>query len=1055
MILALSAPLPARAGVQSLAQQPVDAGVPQISSAGQVAWRSGPDLFLWENGRTRQLSDVTNNAYILSPPYASPSSDPLPWHLNDTGQLVWQGWDGSHDQVFLWNGASVRQLSQGSQDNRHPQINHQGQVVWEGGGQIYLWDGASVQQLTTGVVQNITPQINDAGEVVWAGSGDIYFWDAGNTRQLTHGDAQYSTPRINSSGQVVWVSNWNSGARRDVYLWDGSVTRQLAIPGILAQGPQLSDSGQVVWQGFQINTQQTKIWLWDGAQVRQLTGVDETGSNDHINPTGKVVWTASNPSMFPWNRLYMWDGSSVHQISGQQMPAGDPQINAAGQVIWQRSDGSSHSLLLWDGHSSRPITPDRLTDGYQNFAIDERGQVAWIAAGQVYLYTPPAPGSVELEPASVWEGDPLVGIVTLPAPAPPEGATVSLSTLSPAVAVPGSATVPPGETTVTFPLFATPVSQTTDATISAGYGSARWTAALRVLHTALASFSLDTPRVVGGNPVSGSVQLNGPAPAGGATLTVESDNPAVAAAYVNETTIEGTSRSGSFSVTTRPVASTTVVHLSVSYDGVTCMTRLTVLPNVGISTVTLDAAQVVAGQTVTGTITFSAPVPSGGADLFLSSSNLAELSVPGTIVVPAGAKSVTFTAATHPVLYDDYVSIYMRYGGGSTSAPLRIISDGSGKLSLGSIEGGQTISPFLPPLASSPTGEAVITLSSSDPTAASVAATIKLPSASWATPIVVSTQPVAVVTLVVITASYGGTTRAGVLTVLPPHLDTVTLDPARAAAGGIAPGSVSLTGPAPPAGLFVPLESSDPSVLTVPAGVTVPAGASRVTFTAAISPVSGMATAAVLAVDERYGSLRQAWLTVTPATAESILLPTDVLMSGRTVMGTVTLTGPAPAGGLEITFSSENPAAVRLPAHLIVPAGAITAAFPVTTLRVRATTPIVISASAGGTTESTSFTVIPGGIASFSLHPTRVRGSQTAMAEITLHTAAPENGAVITLTSDDPAAASPPLTVTVPPGARDIRFSVATHRVPGSRSVVIRASYAGVTQAAQLMVARR
>src|SRR5437660_12511934 len=89
VVLALSAALPARAEVQLLTRQPVGDSVVQLNNAGQVAWRAGLDLFLWNNGRTQQLTDVTNNAYVPSLPNTDPSSNDLPWHLSDTGQVVW------------------------------------------------------------------------------------------------------------------------------------------------------------------------------------------------------------------------------------------------------------------------------------------------------------------------------------------------------------------------------------------------------------------------------------------------------------------------------------------------------------------------------------------------------------------------------------------------------------------------------------------------------------------------------------------------------------------------------------------------------------------------------------------------------------------------------------------------------------------------------------------------------------------------------------------------------------------------------------------------------
>ena len=180
-----------------------------------------------------------------------------------------------------------------------------------------------------------------------------------------------------------------------------------------------------------------------------------------------------------------------------------------------------------------------------------------------------------------------------------------------------------------------------------------------------------------------------------------------------------------------------------------------------------------------------------------------------------------------------------------------------------------------------------------------------------------------------------------------------------------------------------------------------------------------------------------------------------MLVGSRSEAGTITLSGPAPAGGLVVTLSSDSPTSVRVPGRVMVPAGATMASFTVATSRVRATTPVVISATFGGATQTATLTVVPVGIATFLLHPIRVRGSQTAIGEIALHAPAPANGAIIILTSDDPAVASPPASITVPAGARSIRFPIPTHRISASRLVAIRATYGGVTQVAGLTVIRR
>jgi hypothetical protein len=77
--------------------------------------------------------------------------------------------------------------------------------------------------------------------------------------------------------------------------------------------------------------------------------------------------------------------------------------------------------------------------------------------------------------------------------------------------------------------------------------------------------------------------------------------------------------------------------------------------------------------------------------------------------------------------------------------------------------------------------------------------------------------------------------------------------------------------------------------------------------------------------------------------------PTDVL-GGTPATGTVTLNAAAPAGGFTVPLSSDNPAAATVPASVIVPAGARSASFPVTTFQVPNPQSALIIGSGGGVT---------------------------------------------------------------------------------------------------------
>ncbi|HYE15359.1 MAG TPA: hypothetical protein VD968_13005 [Pyrinomonadaceae bacterium] len=94
------------------------------------------------------------------------------------------------------------------------------------------------------------------------------------------------------------------------------------------------------------------------------------------------------------------------------------------------------------------------------------------------------------------------------------------------------------------------------------------------------------------------------------------------------------------------------------------------------------------------------------------------------------------------------------------------------------------------------------------------------------------------------------------------------------------------------------------------------------------------------------------------------LSPTTVVGGCQNPVGTVTLSGPAPAGGLNVTLTSANPAAT-VPATVFVPAGStVSDQFTVTTSSVGSTTAGQINARLGTPTASSSvgkkLTVTPG-----------------------------------------------------------------------------------------------
>ena len=113
--------------------------------------------------------------------------------------------------------------------------------------------------------------------------------------------------------------------------------------------------------------------------------------------------------------------------------------------------------------------------------------------------------------------------------------------------------------------------------------------------------------------------------------------------------------------------------------------------------------------------------------------------------------------------------------------------------------------------------------------------------------------------------------------------------------------------------------------------------------------------------------------TSTP-TLSSVTLNVSDVVGGTPVIGTVTLTSGAAAGGLTVALTSDNPAAATVPAAVTVAAGTTSATFPVTTFPVGNSQSALIIANAGGVTtyailtaytqsafSNGSIAIIPGG----------------------------------------------------------------------------------------------
>jgi glucose/arabinose dehydrogenase len=198
---------------------------------------------------------------------------------------------------------------------------------------------------------------------------------------------------------------------------------------------------------------------------------------------------------------------------------------------------------------------------------------------------------------------------------------------------------------------------------------------------------------------------------------------------------------------------------------------------------------------------------------------------------------------------------------------------------------------------------------------------------------------------------------------------------------------------------------------------------------------------------------------------ESILLPFNPLdlpfvtgvaanpanvIGGTSMTGTVSLSVPAPAGGLTVSLSSSH-AAVQVPPSVAVLAGSSTASFPVTTSPVVTSVSAVLTATLNGSVHATLNLIPPPAVIGLTFNPSFVVGGSTAAGTVTISVPAPSGGTVVALSSDNGAVSVPP-SVTVPEGSTTASFSAATAPVASQIVATITASANGGTQATLTLI---
>jgi hypothetical protein len=358
-----------------------------------------------------------------------------------------------------------------------------------------------------------------------------------------------------------------------------------------------------------------------------------------------------------------------------------------------------------------------------------------------------------------------------------------------------------------------------------------------------------------------------------------------------------------------------------------------------------------------------------------------------------------------------------------------------------------------------PASGATISLSSSNPQAAPLPASVAVQGSTSFVRFHFATGQVTTQTAVTMTATIGSESTTQTFTVSPPSLRSIEGMPVRQNGGVVNGGIVMLNGQAPAGGAVVSLSSSSPAAQP-PATVTVPAGVESVAFAMPTSQVTGDTPVTITATWKGVSAQAQTTLTPQPAPT-SITLEPPTITSGSGTSGRVTAADPRDA---DITFSlsTSRPDLVSVPGSVIVPQFAAAGGFSIQTAAVSTRTLVDVSVSGGGVTLTATLTLDPfptapppppppppaPTVSALGLSPSTVIAGAISTGTVTLSSAAPSGGLAVALSSSS-AAASVPSSVSVPAGATSASFDVST---ASAGSATITATGGGASRTAVLTV---
>lgn len=589
--------------------------------------------------------------------------------------------------------------------------------------------------------------------------------------------------------------------------------------------------------------------------------------------------------------------------------------------------------------------------------------------------------------------------LTLSTAAPAGGVTATLTSGSSAVAtVPASVFIAAGNTTATVPVTGVAPGSTSVTANVPGYGTA--TANVSVSQSSSGGLIIPASTTLApGQTTQFAVNLASAAPSGVFISLSSSDDSKVTISPATAYIPQGATKPGFMPQITGVSAGTVTITANAAGFG-TATGQVTVGSTQPMVFSPSDIS-VVKGKTTTVSLVLPSPAPLGGQVVNLTSDNPNVASVPFSVTVPQFSVNTTVditgnATGTAKITASANATI------GNATANVTVVSSAAIILPSGvTIAPGQTNNFPITLGSPAPAGGVFVNLATSDSNILTLVPTTVFFAGGSTTSSTVPKISGITYGTVNVTATANGLASAVQPVIVG---STVSISPANFTISGInslAVVTLNLSSAAPPGGVTLNVASSDTTVLTVPATAVIGENSASVSI---LVKSTGTGTATISA--SALPNIPVSTASVKVVDLPSVVLPVfqSVGVGGYTDIA-VSLSSPAPAGGVNISLSSSSPDKFTVTPTVFVPGGATT---PTTMPRIQAGFTIAsqgwstLSAAAPGYKSTSLDILVQDSITIAMPQFPRIGVGTTAQLPIALPGPAPNGGVTVQVSSSDP-----------------------------------------------------